>query len=142
MIYSREYQNFIGCFYYTMIFACDVLFFFMIDIKTQSFLKIVATTVFAFAASITSIAFIIFSLPNNNLVVIVPTITKILNQNQMSQYLQWKLMNLHNQMTIDLMIGVNCAGVYTITNLTNFHTLITFCLNVILILNLFQNYYL
>ena len=58
--YSDEYQTFIGCFYYTMIFACDALFFLMIDWRTQQILKSLSTSIFTFIASITTVAFIIF----------------------------------------------------------------------------------
>ena len=142
IIYSIEYQRFIGCFCYTMIFACDVFFFIMIDWRTKSFLKIVAFTVFAFSASITTMAFVILSIPNNNLALIIPIISRTLFKNHLNLNFHLKLMNLHNQITVDQMIGVSCAGVYTITNLSNLRTLIAFCLNVILILNLFQSYFL
>ena len=139
--YSIEYRSFIGCFYYTMIFACDVFFFLMIDWRTQSLLRIYSTSIFAFAASITTVAFFIFGLPQNNLIEIVPILRRIVYRNQMNRFLQMKIEDLHYQMTVDQTIGVNCARVYTITNLTNIRTLISFCLNVILILNLFQDYF-
>lgn len=136
--FSDEFKHFVGSICYIMVFSCDAFFFLMIDWRTQSFLKSVATSVFAFTTLCVLGISIIFAIPHNNLKQIVPTISEILFRNHRNQP---KLMILHYQMTVNNTIGINCSGVYTITNLTNLRCLITFCLNVILILHLFREYF-
>ena len=141
MKFSAEFKHFVGSICYVMVFSCDALFFLMIDWRTQNFLKVVAASFLAYTTLCVMAICIIFAMPHKNLIEIVPVVKEILFQNKLNYLLQQKVIDLHQQMTTDNVIGISCSGVYTITNYTNLRSLILFCLNLILILNLFREYF-
>lgn len=139
--FSNEFSYFVCTVCFVLVFACDAMLFVMIDWRTRNFLKIVATSFFTYTTLCVMMTCMIFAMPHSNLVEIVPTIKQILFHHEFTTNLQPKLMDLHYQMTKDNVIGIKCADIYIITNHTNLNSLIMFCLNVILILNLFQDYF-
>lgn len=143
--FADHQSAFNGYYYYTMILACEGLFFLVIDGETKDFLRICMISVFVFAGGITSAALMIFARPQVVSSSLIPIIRRCLflssfHSNTATQSVfVLKVEEAHAQL-VNRMIGVKCASVFIFTNRSNLQTLISFALNVVLIVNLFRNY--
>lgn len=145
--FSEQQKGFNAHYYYPLVFACAAMFFLIIDGHTGSFLRTVSITTFIFSACLTSVTLIVAAQPQVISGSLIPIIRRCLffgsyrSATIRQSLFALKIEEIHSQL-MQKMIGITCGRLFIFTNETNLHALIMFATNVVLIIDLFQHYFL
>lgn len=135
--FANNFKYLIGSYHYFFMAANNILLFVITQRKTNPFLRYISSILFALSSQVIIFGFSVFSLIYINSYRIQTPLNRFLYY--CSARHQLKMVNLQIQHETN-QIGLQCYRVFVFTSYRIIKILFTFVLNVILLVDLFENY--